>query len=180
MWPFAKCCQIKSIQTFCELYQHWNEHLNLHSLYLFVFFVCCLLWAFRCMSLFLSFPPPDLSDLSAFQSSFLLSSSVFFLLSLLLLSKPRRVILMCTLLFSQLPPASLPLFFSLHLSCLLSAWRQTGKRDRLSICDWPEKTTPSAQAHILSGCYKYDIMLMLKLYFLFHGRTIIWIEKIYS
>lgn len=99
MWPFAKCCQIRSIQTFCELYQHWNEHLNLHSLYLFVFFVCCLLWAFRCMSLFLSFFPPDLSDLSAFQSSFLLSSSVFFLLSLLLLSKPRRVILMCTLLF---------------------------------------------------------------------------------
>lgn len=57
MWPFAKCCQIRSIQTFCELYQHWNEHLNLHSLYLFVFFVCCLLWAFRCMSLFLSFSP---------------------------------------------------------------------------------------------------------------------------
>lgn len=57
MWPFAKCCQIRSIQTFCELYQHWNEHLNLHSLYLFVFFVCCLLWAFRCMSLFLSFFP---------------------------------------------------------------------------------------------------------------------------
>lgn len=57
MWPFAKCCQIRSIQTFCELYQHWNEHLNLHSLYLFIFFVCCLLWAFRCMSLFLSFSP---------------------------------------------------------------------------------------------------------------------------
>lgn len=57
MWPFAKCCQIRSIQTFCELYQHWNEHLNLHSLYLFVFFVCCLLWAFRCRSLFLSFSP---------------------------------------------------------------------------------------------------------------------------
>lgn len=57
MWPFAKCCQIRSIQTFCELYQHWNEHLNLHSLNLFVFFVCCLLWAFRCMSLFLSFSP---------------------------------------------------------------------------------------------------------------------------
>lgn len=122
-------CQILNLHTSYALCQCGNLPLSA-TLSLYLFYLLFVHVAFKMHAL-----------------HYLFSSSVYisFLISFfLLLSWPCTTLIWLLLKLSHHHPIFFSLFFP---SALSSIWRQRGKGDRLSRCDWSGKTTPSTLAY---------------------------------